>query len=75
MKMIFVVYQIEDENGKYYAFADTIKTGQNLRNFIGKFRGEKVCHLCESRKQADELAIAWNETFKENGAYAFAKTA
>lgn len=75
MKMIFVVYQVEFENGKYYAFYDEIKTGENLHSFVGKFHGEKVCHLCESRKQAIELAASWNETFKKNGTYALEKPA
>ena len=69
MKMIFVAVT-EEINGKYYAFADTIKTGENLVAAIEKY-GSKCCHLCENRKQAEELADEWNKRYIKNGKYAF----
>lgn len=65
MKMIFVVFVIS-ENGKRFAMADTIRTGENLLSHIRKYNCE-VVHLCESRKQAEQLAIEWNKTYKTNG--------
>ena len=65
MKMIFVVFQ-QEQNGKYFAVADTIRTGQNLTAYIRRYNS-KVCHLCESRKQAEEIAAAWNESYRANG--------
>ena len=65
MKMIFVVFQ-QEQNGKYFAVADTIRTGQNLTAYIQRYNS-KVCHLCESRKQAEEIAAAWNESYRANG--------
>lgn len=65
MKMIFVVFQ-QEQNGKYFAVADTIRTGYNLTAFIQRYNS-KVCHLCESRKQAEEIAAAWNESYRANG--------
>lgn len=53
------------ENGKYYAVADTIRTGENLLSHIARYRAN-IVHLCETRKQAEETAAAWNETYKEN---------
>lgn len=69
MKKIYVVIQAED-NGKYYAFADAIRTGENLKPFIERYNAD-VFHLCESRKQAEELVIRWNATFKANNTYLF----
>lgn len=64
MKMIFVVFSVE-QNGKYYAFADTIRTGENLKSHMSRYNGD-ICHLCESRKQAEEIALAWNAAYKKN---------
>lgn len=65
MKMIFVVFSIE-QNGKRYAIADTIRTGENLKSFIDRYKCD-VCHLCESRREAEALARVWNESYKANG--------
>jgi hypothetical protein len=65
MKMIFVVFQIE-QNGKFCAIADTIRTGENLIARCNRYNSN-ICHLCESRKQAEVLAAVWNEAYKANG--------
>ena len=65
MKMIFVVFDIE-QNGKRHAIADTIRTGENLKSYISRYNCD-VCHLCESRKEAETTARAWNEAYKANG--------
>lgn len=70
MKMIFVVYGIRTNQGKRYAIADTIKTGENLKTHCDRHATE-IMHLCESRKQADETARAWNDAYKANGTYAY----
>lgn len=67
MKKIFVVFAVE-ENGKYYAYADTIKTNENLIYHINRANCI-VCHLCETRKQADIVAKRWNEEYRANGTY------
>lgn len=69
MKKIFVVFVIE-ESGKYYAYADTIKTGENLIYYIKRAHCI-ICHLCESRRQADDLANRWNEEYKANDTYMY----
>ena len=69
MKMIFVVFSREID-GKRYAVADTIKTGNNLKSIIEGSEAN-ICLLCESRKQAELSAIAWNESYKANGTYLF----
>lgn len=69
MKKIYIAIQVE-ENEKYYAFAETIRTGENLKPFIERYNAN-VFHLCESRKQAEELIIRWNATYKANNNYLF----
>lgn len=70
MKMIFVAAQMEI-NGKFYAIADTIRTGQNLAAILQRYN-TGVVHLCESRKQAKKIALAWNDDFARNGTSVFA---
>ena len=65
MKMIFVVFSI-NQNGKRYAIADTIRAGENLKSYIDRYNCD-VCHLCESCKEAETIAYAWNEAYKANG--------
>jgi hypothetical protein len=69
MKKIYIVIQIE-ENKKYYAFADAIRTGENLKPFIDRHKAD-IFHLCESRKQAEEIAMRWNATYKANNQFLF----
>lgn len=63
--MIFVVFSITQDK-KHFAFADTIRTGENLKSHISRYNCE-VCHLCKSRKEAETLASVWNESYKANG--------
>lgn len=69
MKYIFVVY-VREANGKYCAYADTIKAGENLVSHIER-NAATVCHLCETRMQAESIALEWNETYKRNGTHMF----
>lgn len=65
MKKIFVVF-VQEERGKFFAFADTIRTGENLIPYCQRYK-TKICHLCESAKEAGEIAYKWNESYKRNG--------
>jgi hypothetical protein len=73
MKKIYIVIQT-DENGKFYAFADAIRTGQNLKPFIERYKNANIFHLCENRKQAEEIALRWNAVYKANNTYLFDDT-
>ncbi len=68
MKKIFLVWNIT-KNGKSCAFADTIQTGNNLLNFVECYESANICHICETRKQADDTARAWNQVYKDNNRY------
>lgn len=70
MKRIFIAAQTE-ENGKFYAFVIPIRTGENIKPILERYKNTEVFHLCESRKQADDLVIFWNESYKSNGTYLF----
>ena len=70
MKKIFLACTVE-ENGKYYSFVETIKTGENLVCHMQRRKGLTTFHLCETRSQADKIVIAWNNQYKENGNYMF----
>lgn len=65
MKLIFVVFSIT-QDGKHHAIADTIRTGENLKSHINRYNCD-ICHLCESRKEAEIIARVWNESYKANG--------
>lgn len=65
MKLIYVVFSIT-QGGKHHAFADAIRTGENLKSHIDRYPCD-VCHLCESRQEAETLARVWNESYKANG--------
>lgn len=65
MKKIFVVLS-QELNGKYFAVPDTIPVGENLIAYIKRYNSN-ICHLCESRKQAEDIANAWNESYRQNG--------
>ena len=59
MKKIFVVVD-KVIDGKHSAFADTIKTGENLVTYLDRFNPD-ICHLCESRTEAEKIALNWNK--------------
>lgn len=69
MKMIFVVV-VNKIHGKYYAIADTIKTGENLISILNRYN-TNICHLCENRKDAERIATEWNNHYKQNGTSIF----
>lgn len=69
MKNIYLAIEIK-ENGKYYAFAETIRTGENLIPFIKRYQSD-ITHLCKTRKQAEEIVTQWNAVYKANGTYLF----
>lgn len=69
MKRIFVVYNIT-KNGKHFAFADAIRTGENLL-YHAKKNGADVMHLCKTRIEAERIAKKWNESYKQNKTYLY----
>lgn len=60
MKKIFIVID-KVIDGKHHAFADTIKTGENLVAYLDRFNPD-IAHICESRTEAERIALEWNKT-------------
>lgn len=67
----------KDENGKtkgdpeesYVAFAVSASGCENLVWVLDHIGGLVSANVCNSRKEAEEIARAWNETYKKNGTY------
>ena len=56
-------------NGGHYAFALRLPENYNLVDVLRRY-DPFVVHTCKTWTQADEIAEAWNETFRANGTYA-----
>ncbi len=71
MNKIFVVFVEATKDGKHYAHAETIRAGENLMNFIGRYEEAKteIVHICETATQAAYLAEEWNESYRWNNTY------
>lgn len=64
--LIHLVYS-ENHDGKYYAHAETIRAGENLRPFINRYPHADIIHICHGATEAAYLAMTWNENYKNNG--------
>ena len=71
MKKIHLVI-VETENGKHYAQAQSIRTGEDLKSHFDSFPNMIIAHLCETATEAQYTAAKWNESYKANGTYLFA---
>lgn len=77
MKNIYCVAMVEDEAKKQFSYIIKIETSYNLLYEFEKIKaaakyngGELVClHYCETKKKAEEIAMYWNITAKNNGCY------
>lgn len=70
-KKSYYVFVIKTDEGKRYAYAETI---QNCNNIFWMFQNTKSLesvNACDTRRDADEIARYWNETYKNNGTFAF----
>lgn len=70
MKKIYLVFS-ETENGKHYAHAETIKAGENLKNYIKRYPSADIIHICETATQAAYLAEEWNQDYRNNNTYMY----
>lgn len=60
MKKIYLVF-LETKDGKSYAHAETIRTGENLKNYIDRYPSANIIHIYETATQAAYLAEEWND--------------
>ena len=68
MKKIYLVFS-ETKDGKNFAHAETIRAGENLRNYIERYPSANIVHICETATQAAFLAEQWNQDYKNNNTY------
>ena len=70
MKRIYLVFS-ETKDGKHYAHAETIRAGENLKNYIERDPSANIVHICETATQAAFLAEQWNQDYKNNNTYMY----
>lgn len=70
MKRIYLVFS-ETKGGKHYAHAETIRAGENLKNYIERYPSANIVHICETATQAAFLAEQWNQDYKNNNTYMY----
>ena len=61
----------KEYNPGYYSYVVPCKAGDNLKFTLDCIGGLQVAHLCSTKKEAAELAEAWNAGYKANGTYLF----
>lgn len=70
MKNFYYVVSI-NKNGKDYAVAETFNSCNNLLTLFERHKDAYYIQACESKKQAETIAEAWNVDYKNNGTYLF----
>ena len=67
MKYFYIAAQQRTETG-FYAYCIRVT---NLDNIAERLRSFYAANVCSSKKQAIEIAEAWNAQFIANGTHAF----
>ena len=59
-----------ERNGKYYAYVEKVANCYNLK---GYFVNPEIItiNVCDSKKEAEKIASAWNVTWSSEGKHAF----
>lgn len=70
-KSTYYVFSCRTEDGKLYAYADTIQNSENLVSIFARIPGLLTANACDTRRKADEIALCWNRSYRDNGNYAF----
>lgn len=68
---LFTGEQINEGREAYFADVVAIGRYDNILTAFQHFGGIITANLMPSKKAAQELCDAWNETYKHNGTYAF----
>ena len=61
---VWYVFQVRDEEGKYYAFAERIPRNYDLTGYA---KQAESMNACKSKKEAEAIAKDWNEQHIKNG--------
>ena len=68
-KSSYITVQVT-ESGKNYAYAVKVSESDNLLSKLA-IKGIAAANLCNTKKEAEEVVTAWNESFKNNGSFMF----
>ncbi len=60
------VFSAEDEAGGLYAYAQGISNNNNL-TFYAKGPRVHTMNACDTKRDAEEIAEAWNRAYIQNG--------
>lgn len=58
------------DNGDY-AYIVKFAPHEDVKFILDRIKGIKLAFVCTTKKKAQELVKAWNESYKQNGTYAF----
>ena len=88
MKYFYIVYTAEQDkhcvnpftgerSGPDYApglYASVLRVSaqDNLLSVLNMYEGIKHANICTTKREADTIAAAWNDSYKRNGTYLFA---
>lgn len=53
----------------YVSFAVSVSGNENLVSVLESIAGLISANVCTSRKEAEAIAAAWNETYEKNGTF------
>lgn len=59
MKLTFFVFEVDHNNGTKFAFANAIRTGEDLAVFFRRYN-PVACHICASMTEAEKIAYEIN---------------
>lgn len=67
MKNTYISVTIE-KSGKRCAFAIAVSPSDNLLHALD-IAGISAANICQSKREAQEIAQAWNDSYRANGSY------
>lgn len=68
---IFTKRPSDDYNPGYYAYVHSVRQNDNLKTSLDSIGGLQAAQLCQTKKEAAQLADFWNDCYKCNGTYFF----
>lgn len=75
MKNTFLVATVKNEQGKLFSYTFTAYKEYNLLKIIEEMKFENMEYvnifICSTRKEAEQIAHQKNQSYRENGTYAF----
>lgn len=87
MKYYYIVYAAEQDKNRvnpftgdrggpdydlgYYAAVLRVSNQDNILHVLNMYAGMMHANICNSKREADAVARAWNESYKRNGTALF----